>query len=208
MKLNLPNRLTLSRIVIVPFLLFFLLPLPDGLIDVIESEKLRGYLFYLNFVIKEFGNYIAAAIFIVAASTDGLDGYIARKRKEVTRFGKFLDPIADKLLITAALIALVQQGQVTAWSATIIISREFVVTGLRMVAAAEGLVIAASSWGKVKTVTQMTAIIAILLKNYPIKLITDFHFDRFIMTVAVLVTVYSGYDYIVKNAQVIHPERE
>lgn len=213
MKLNLPNRLTLSRILIVPFLLFFLLPLPSGLIDIMHFPFVKSNLYALNHFIALYGNYIAAVIFIVAASTDGLDGYIARKRKQVTRFGKFLDPIADKLLVTAALVALVSTGQVSAWSATIIISREFIVSGLRMVAAAEGIVISASKWGKVKTVTQMTAIIAILLRNYPInlitdRLITDFHFDRFAMTVAVIITIYSGYDYIVKNIDVIDPDRE
>lgn len=156
----------------------------------------------MNQFIKNYGNFVAAGIFILAASTDGLDGYIARKRKQVTRFGKFLDPIADKLLVTAALIALVQRNDVTAWAATIIISREFVVTGLRLVAAADGLVISASKWGKIKTVAQMVAITATLIKN-PITLILNFQFDVVAMFIAVIITLYSGYDYLVKNISVI-----
>jgi len=91
---------------------------------------------------------MAAVLFFIAASTDGLDGYIARKRKQVTNFGKFLDPIADKLLVTAALVALVERGDLSSWAAIVIIAREFIITGLRLVAAGEGIVIAASKWEK------------------------------------------------------------
>jgi CDP-diacylglycerol--glycerol-3-phosphate 3-phosphatidyltransferase len=153
-----------------------------------------------------YGNYVAAVIFIIASSTDGVDGYIARKRKQITRFGKFLDPIADKLLVTAALIALVQRNDVTAWAAMIIIGRDLIVTGLRLVAAGEGIVIAASYWGKLKTVTQMIAIVATMLKNYPLSLFTNFRFDYYAMLVAILVTIYSAYDYIAKNINLINTD--
>jgi len=108
---------------------------------------------------------MAAVLFFIAASTDGLDGYIARKRKQVTNFGKFLDPIADKLLVTAALVALVERGDLSSWAAIVIIAREFIITGLRLVAAGEGIVIAASKWGKIKTVTQIIAILTALLRD-------------------------------------------
>jgi CDP-diacylglycerol--glycerol-3-phosphate 3-phosphatidyltransferase len=157
----------------------------------------------INEYIWDYGNYLAALLFLIASSTDGLDGYIARKRKQVTRFGKFLDPIADKLLITAALVALVERNNVTSWAATVIIGREFIITGLRLVAASDGIVIAASKWGKIKTISQIVAILAALLKNYPISLWVDFPLDRYLMFIAVVATVYSAYDYIIKNANVI-----
>lgn len=202
--MNLPNKLTLSRIFIVPVFMLFVIPFPNW---VLESSYLRfanPQLVAINDFIRHYGNYIAAILFIVAASTDGVDGYIARKRKQVTRFGIFLDPIADKLLVTAALIALVERNELTGWAAMIIIARELIVTGLRLVAAGEGVVIAASNWGKIKTLTQIIAIALSLLKNFPINIITDFPFDRYAMLVASLITIYSGYDYIKKNSKVIN----
>jgi CDP-diacylglycerol--glycerol-3-phosphate 3-phosphatidyltransferase len=157
-----------------------------------------------NYFILNYGNYIAAIFFIIAASTDGVDGYIARKRQQVTTFGMFLDPIADKLLVTAALIALVQRNEVTAWAAMIIIGREFIITGVRLIAAGEGIVICASRLGKIKTITQMIAIGISLVKNYPLSLISKFPFDRYAMFCAIIITIYSGYDYIKKNIKVIH----
>jgi CDP-diacylglycerol--glycerol-3-phosphate 3-phosphatidyltransferase len=201
--MNLPNRITITRIIIIPIFLFFLLPFPEWFIDLGAFAFMKEQLTSVNNFILQYGNFIAAGIFILAASTDGLDGYIARKRKQITKFGKFIDPIADKLLVTAALIALVQRGDVTAWAATIIISREFIVTGLRLVAAADGLVISASKLGKIKTVFQMVAIIATLIKNYPITYFVNFPFDRWAMLVAVIITIFSGYDYIMKNSEVI-----
>lgn len=203
--MNLPNRLTITRILLVPIFLVFMLPFPVWFINIEVLSGIKGFLINMNRFILNYGNFYAAGIFIIAASTDGLDGYIARKRKQVTRFGKFLDPIADKLLVTAALIALVQRNEVTAWAATIIISREFIVTGLRLVASAEGLVIAASKLGKIKTVVQMIAIITALIniKYYPINEMLHFPIDRVAMFVAVVVTIYSGYDYIVKNIKII-----
>jgi CDP-diacylglycerol--glycerol-3-phosphate 3-phosphatidyltransferase len=157
----------------------------------------------INRFIVYYGNYIAAFIYIIAAITDGVDGYIARKRKEITRLGKFLDPIADKLLVTAALIVLLIRNDVTGWAAMIIIGREFIVTGLRLVAAGEGIVIAASKMGKLKTITQLIAVVASLLDNYPLSLFTSFRFDQVAMFIAVIITIYSGYDYYKKNINVI-----
>ena len=127
--------------------------------------------------------YCAAVIFAIAALTDSLDGYAARMRKEVTRFGQLIDPLADKLLVTAALFTLVEMGRVSSWIAIIIVGREFAVSGLRIVAAVEGVVIPASTLGKVKTALQMVAIVALLLQ-WPV--------GPFLMILATVFTVLSG----------------
>ena len=158
---------------------------------------------WFNDFVMMYGNYIAAGVFIMLASTDAVDGYIARKQKMVTKIGIFLDSIADKLLVTAALIALLERGELTGWAAMIIIGREFIVTGLRLVLAGEGVVVAASKWGKIKTVMQMIAIVLSLVKNYPLSIFMDFAFDRVAMFLAVIVTVYSLYDYLKKNIHII-----
>src|ERR1035437_7098552 len=138
--MNLANKLTIFRIFIIPvFLIFIAIRIP-------------------------YGTQIATMLFIIAALTDKLDGYIARSRNQITNFGKFMDPLADKLLVTAALISLVEFQVIPTWIAMIIITREFAVTGLRSIAAAEGNVIAASNWGKFKTVVQIIAIICALVK--------------------------------------------
>lgn len=201
--MNLPNKITLSRIFVVPILLVFIMPIPNSIINAGFLLSIRPQMEAFNQFLSSYGGYIAAAIFIIASSTDAVDGYIARKRQQVTRFGKFLDPIADKLLVTAALLALVQNGQVNGWAAMLIISREFIVTGLRLVAAGEGVVIAASKLGKLKTVLQDIAIVAALLNNFPISLFSDFQFDVYAMILAVIITIYSLYDYIRKNLNVI-----
>jgi len=201
--MNLPNKITLSRIFMVPIFMLFVIPIPDWIVQLEQLRFMFSELTSFNHFVMNYGNYIGAVFFIIAASTDGVDGYIARKRKQITKFGCFLDPIADKLLVTAALIALVQRNDVTGWAAMIIVSREFIVTGLRLIAAGEGIVISASSLGKLKTVTQMVAIGLSLTKNFPLSLFTDFPFDRLIMMIAVVITIYSGYDYLVKNIHVI-----
>jgi CDP-diacylglycerol--glycerol-3-phosphate 3-phosphatidyltransferase len=193
--MNLANRITLARIFLVPLIVFFLLVklnLPNIRID--------------DFSIT-YNQIIATLIFIVAASTDGLDGYIARKRKTVTNLGKLLDPLADKLLVAAVLISLVDMGKLDAWIAIVIIGREFAVTGLRQVALLEGKVVAASRWGKWKTAAQITAIIAILLNNFPFTFI-HFPFDMIAAWIAAIITIYSGIDYFVKNKTVLHLSRE
>lgn len=201
--MNLPNKLTILRILLVPIFMLILVPIPQWIVDFQLLSFISPQLTAINNFICNYGNYAAALLFIIASSTDALDGYIARKTKQITKFGKFLDPIADKLLVSAALIALVERGDLSTWVAVIIIGREFIITGLRLVAASEGIVIAASSWGKIKTITQMVAIIAMLFKNYPIRWLFDFPFDGVIMFLAVIATIYSAYDYIVKNAKVI-----
>lgn len=201
--MNLPNKLTILRILLVPVFMLIIVPIPQWIVDSSILGFISPQLTSINNFINNYGNYVAALVFIIASSTDALDGYIARKRKQITNFGKLLDPIADKLLVSAALIALVERGDLSTWVAVIIIGREFIITGLRLVAASEGIVLAASSWGKIKTITQMVAIIAMLFKNYPIRWLLDFPFDGIIMFLAVIATIYSAYDYIVKNAKVI-----
>jgi CDP-diacylglycerol---glycerol-3-phosphate 3-phosphatidyltransferase len=196
--MNLANKLTLIRIFLIPIFLIFI--------------AVRGI---------PYGTLIATAVFIIAALTDKLDGYIARSRNQITRFGKFMDPLADKLLVTAALISLVEYRIIPGWVAMIIIAREFAVTGLRSIAAAEGVVIAASWWGKIKTVTQIVAIIFALIEvNLSFQQdIADFigkgsyiasFFD--IMTGitlygSVIITIISGYDYFAKNKDAIKIDR-
>ena len=163
--LNLPNVLTLLRILAVPVVVVALL---DGTPN---------------------GDMLAAIVFALAALTDGLDGYIARSRDSVTTFGKLMDPLADKLLITAALISLVSLNRLPAWVAMVIIAREFAVTGLRSIAADRGVVIAASWMGKVKTVLQIAAVFALIIFN-PAPLWADI-----LVYLALAATIISGFDY-------------
>jgi CDP-diacylglycerol--glycerol-3-phosphate 3-phosphatidyltransferase len=180
--MNLPNQLTLLRILMVPvFLVVLSLRLP-------------------------LGDYIAAGVFVLAACTDGLDGYIARKHKQITSLGKLLDPLADKLLISAALIALVELGRLSGWVAVVIIGREFAVTGLRSLAVAEGVVIAASKLGKIKTITQIVAIVAMFLRNFPFSLI-GVPFSNIAMGVAVVFTIWSGMDYFQQAGFLLRNQR-
>lgn len=176
--MNLANKLTILRIMLVPVFMIFLL------------NKIN------------YGVYIAAGIFTFAAITDSLDGYIARKKNQITNFGKFMDPLADKLLVSAALISLVQMGRLSAWVVFIIIAREFTISILRAVAASEGIVIAASWWGKAKTITQIIAIIAVLLNNFPFSYI-NFPFATIMVYVAVIFTIMSGLDYVRINQQIL-----
>lgn len=164
--LNLPNFLTLLRIVAVPVVVVALLD---------ETPN---------------GDMLAAIVFALAALTDGLDGYIARSRDAITTFGKLMDPLADKLLITAALVSLVSLNRLPAWVAMVIIAREFLITGVRSIAAERGLVIAASWMGKVKTVLQIGAVFALIIVN-PATLWVDL-----LVYAAVIATVVSGIDYV------------
>jgi CDP-diacylglycerol---glycerol-3-phosphate 3-phosphatidyltransferase len=190
--MNLPNRITVARILLVPVIMVFL---QVKTFPVINIE---------NFTIT-YNQIMATLVFIIAASTDGLDGYIARKRKLVTNLGKLLDPLADKLLVSAVLIYLVELGKIDAWIVIVIIGREFAVTGLRQIALLEGIVMAASKLGKWKTGIQITAIIALLINNFPFNFI-DIRFDLISSWAAVIITVYSGIDYFVKNKHVINFE--
>ncbi|UJF35406.1 CDP-diacylglycerol--glycerol-3-phosphate 3-phosphatidyltransferase [Paenibacillus hexagrammi] len=188
--MNLANRITVARILLVPIIMFFLL-------IKVKFPHIRIEEFSITY-----NQIIAALIFIIAASTDSLDGYIARKRKLVTNLGKLLDPLADKLLVTAVLVSLVEMDKVDAWIVIVIISREWAVTGLRQIALLEGTVMAASKWGKAKTAAQITAIIALLINNFPFTFI-DFPFDVIASWVAAIITMYSGIEYFVKNKHVI-----
>jgi len=145
-----------------------------GLANWITIVRMTFIPVFLVFLLGQFGGnpwwvvwrpWLAAVVFVVLAATDAVDGYVARSRNEVTTFGKFIDPLADKLLVTAALVGLVQLGKLPGWIAIVIIARELIVSGLRMVAVAEGKVIAASSWGKVKTVFQIMAIVGFIVKD-------------------------------------------
>ncbi len=181
--MNLPNKLTLARVFLIPvFLLVLFLKIPNG-------------------------EFLAAAIFILAALTDGLDGYLARSLRQVSRFGKLMDPVADKLLITTALVSLVALHRIHAIPAIIIIGREFAVSGLRSLAASEGVVISASRLGKLKTITQVVAITAILLGNYPFSLI-NFPFASIALGVALFFTLYSGIDYFIRFRKILRLDNE
>lgn len=193
--MNLPNRITLARIFMIPLMLVFLLVNIDAVWWSYAIE-IGSYSLPLN-------QLIAALIFIIAASTDGIDGYIARKHNLVTNLGKLLDPLADKLLVASVLIALAAMGKCDAWIAIVIIAREFAVTGLREVALLEGSVIAASNWGKAKTITQIVAISTLLLNNFPFVWL-NIPFDVIMIWLAALITIYSGIDYFVKNKSVLN----
>ncbi|WP_048602433.1 CDP-diacylglycerol--glycerol-3-phosphate 3-phosphatidyltransferase [Rubeoparvulum massiliense] len=189
--MNTANRITITRIMLIPLVvLFILVDFAWGKIEVTQE------------IILSVTQIIGTLLFILASSTDGLDGYYARKHNQVTNLGKFLDPLADKLLISAALIALVETGDVPSWMVIVILAREFAITGLRGMAAITGKVIAASKWGKVKTVTQIVAVSALILDNFPFSLI-GIPFDQLMLWIALVMTIISGVDYLVKNKDVI-----
>ena len=172
--MNIPNKLTVFRIILVPvFVVLILLKIP-------------------------YSGTLAAIIFMIAALTDSLDGYLARKWKQTTKLGAILDPLADKLLITAALISLVELGRLQGWIAIIIIGREFAVTGLRAVKAEEGIIIPASKLGKIKTISQVIAVLIIMLQNY-CKPLAYIHLGEWAIYIALIITVVSGIEYFVKN---------
>ncbi|MFC0188826.1 CDP-diacylglycerol--glycerol-3-phosphate 3-phosphatidyltransferase [Fictibacillus aquaticus] len=188
--MNLPNKITVSRVLLIPVFMVVLLGGFDWGMIRYRGEELP------------ITHLAAALIFILASTTDWVDGYYARKYNLVTNLGKFLDPLADKLLVTAALVALVQTGDAPAWMVIVILSREFAVTGIRLVAAAEGEVIAASQMGKLKTWIQIIAISALLLKNLPFAWI-GIPFAEISLWAAVLITVYSGYEYFMANKEAL-----
>ena len=175
--MNLPNKLTTFRVILIPFFV------ATVLFDEGDSQTFR---------------YLAASIFIVASLTDLLDGKIARKYNLVTNFGKFMDPLADKLLVCAALVCLVELEQLPAWMVIVIVSREFIISGFRLVAAEQGIVIAASYWGKFKTTFQMIAIILMIVDLKVLNPVT------WLCTwIALILTVISLVDYIQKNHKVL-----
>ncbi|MBR4014645.1 MAG: CDP-diacylglycerol--glycerol-3-phosphate 3-phosphatidyltransferase [Anaerotignum sp.] len=175
--MNLPNKLTILRVILIPvfLLVLFLAPVP------------------LN-------RYIAVAIFIIASLTDMLDGKIARKYNLVTNFGKFMDPLADKLLVMSALVSMVALKDLAAWVVIIILAREFAITGFRTLAMEANIVMAASWWGKVKTTVQMMMVVVVLL-HLPFAYMRTL--EMVLIGLAVFFTILSGVDYIVKNKQVL-----
>lgn len=175
--MNLPNKLTILRVMMIPFFVFSLLAY-DG-----TNQCLR---------------YVAAVIFVAASLTDLLDGKIARKYNLVTNFGKFMDPLADKLLVCSALICMVELKQLPAWMVIVIISREFIISGFRLVASDKGVVIAASYWGKWKTTFQMIGVVLLILNIEKLSVVTTI-----VIWIALILTVISLIDYIVKNIGVL-----
>ena len=175
--MNLPNKLTVLRVIMIPFFVVFML------------TDLGG----------KYGNYIALAIFAVASLTDLLHGKIARKRGLVTNFGKFMDPLADKLLVCSALICLVEMDRLAAWMVIVIIAREFIISGFRLIASDNGVVIAASYWGKFKTTFQMIMIILLILDlggSFTV-------IETAVTWIALILTVVSLLDYLWKNRGIL-----
>lgn len=189
------NIVTMVRIIFIPvFVLVFLAPWPEWFAHWPQAGAAKPW--------------IAAAIFGLLASTDGVDGYLARSRNEVTTFGKFVDPIADKLLVTAALLALIELGTLPSWIALVIITREFLVSGLRMIASSSGVVIAASWYGKAKTVVTIIAIVFFILKDSQAIAAQSWagYFSLtawFFMIIAVVLTIFSMIDYFSKSAELL-----
>ncbi|MDD7770653.1 CDP-diacylglycerol--glycerol-3-phosphate 3-phosphatidyltransferase [Suipraeoptans intestinalis] len=175
--MNLPNKLTVLRVLMVPFFVFFMLSDVAG-----EGSK-----------------WIALLLFCGASFTDFLDGKIARSRNLITNFGKFMDPLADKLLVCSAMICLIPSGKLSAWFVIIIIAREFIISGFRLVASDQGVVIAASYWGKFKTVAQMVMVIVLIADLGGL-----FHIiGNVLIWVSLILTIVSLVDYVAKNIQVL-----
>lgn len=175
--MNLPNKLTTLRVILIPFFVFFML---------VEMGHV--------------GDYIALALFCFASFTDFLDGYLARKNHLVTNFGKFMDPLADKLLVCSAAICLIEMGRLPAWVVVILIAREFIISGFRLIASDNGVVIAASIWGKFKTTCQMLMTIALIIHlDHPAWAILE----TVLVWASVLLTILSLVDYIYKNRHVL-----
>lgn len=188
--MNIPNQITVSRIIMIPiFVVFMLVDFGWGEITLLGATLPIEHL-------------VAAIIFILASITDFIDGYYARKHNLVTNMGKFLDPLADKLLVSAALILLVELGFAPAWVVIVIISREFAVTGLRLILADEGEVVAAKQLGKIKMWTQIVAISALLLHNIVFEMFS-IPFATIMLYVSLFFTVWSGWDYFYANRRVL-----
>lgn len=199
--MNIPNRLSLLRIILIPFTMLFMLP-----VRIYGFEPVAW-----NSFITEHGMLVAAVIFIIASLTDFFDGQIARRCNLITDLGKFLDSLADKMLVIAVLIAFVALGRISPWLLAIIVLREFMVTGIRLVASKEGVVMAAKMIGKIKTVTQMIAIIYLMLEPTIMRFTGDDYYASFtepcavsvigdvLFYICVIMTIISGLDYLIKN---------
>lgn len=180
--MNIANKITLLRIVMIPiFMILMLVKFP----------------FHME---------AALAVFLIAALTDKLDGHLARKYNLITDFGKFMDPLADKLLVTGAFVILIQLGRIDAWIVFVILAREFAITGLRSIASAQNIVIAASNFGKLKTVSQIVAICILMLNNFPFSLL-NLPVDIIAIYTTLIITILSGLDYFNKNILVLSPRK-
>lgn len=179
MKLAIASKVTIARICLIPVF--------------IVCYHLWGDLW---------SGAIPAAVFILASMTDWVDGYLARSRNEVTNFGKFMDPIADKLLVMSAFVLLVGDGRMTGVSCIIILAREFIISGFRLIASDRGMVLAAGKLGKIKTTLQIIAIVLLLLNNFPFVYV-GIPMDKIVLAAAVVMTIWSGADYIVKNREIL-----
>ncbi len=176
--MNTPNKLTVLRVILVPIFLAFMIAIPKNTAYITAS----------------------LAVFVIASITDTLDGYLARKNRLITNFGKFMDPLADKVLTTAAYLGLLAMGRASVWAVMLILTREYMVSGVRLVAAGNGTVIAASLWGKLKTVFQMVSLIAAFLLMYPVcPEKTGILITQILVWISAIITVISGIDYLMKN---------
>ena len=180
--MNIANKITMLRIAMIPIFM---------------GVMLIDFPFHME---------VALAVFLLASITDHLDGHLARKYNLITDFGKFMDPLADKLLVTSAFVILIQMGRIDAWIVFVILAREFAISGLRSLAAAQNIIIAASNFGKLKTVTQIVTICVLILDNFPFSLM-NLPIDTICIYVTLIITVWSGFDYFGKNIKVIIPKR-
>ncbi|NLM44674.1 MAG: CDP-diacylglycerol--glycerol-3-phosphate 3-phosphatidyltransferase [Clostridiales bacterium] len=176
--MNIANKITVIRIILIPIFMFFMLT------DITYNME------------------VALIIFLIASLTDKLDGYYARKYNLITDLGKFLDPLADKLLVTAAFLIFIELGRIRAWIVFVILAREFAVTGLRGIAANRNIVIAASYYGKLKTVIQIVTLVILFLENYPFTLI-NLPMDIILIYITLFITIASGIDYFIKYFKAI-----
>lgn len=204
MLLNLPNTLTLLRIFLVPLLVVVLLTPPWATAWVKQQVAETAALSWLGAVsewLSTWREVVAVGIFLTAAATDWLDGFLARRRGQVTTVGKLLDPIADKLLTVSAFIALVELRLAPAWMIVVIVGREFAVSGMRSIAAARGLVISASPWGKYKTVSQVVAITLLILTNTLERWVRYGNLGTAALWIVMILAVYSMIDYFIHFAK-------
>lgn len=195
--MNVANKITVARILLIPIFILLFPIYPDWLVE--KSVILQH--------VDSFGIYYATGLFVLASATDKLDGHIARKYNQITNMGKLLDPLADKLLITAALILMVSEQMIYSWIAFAIIAREIIITGIRIIASTQKIALQADQFGKIKMVFQVVAITAVMLNNRPFSLITNIPVDLILMYIALILTIFSGYNYIKNNYRMLKLDR-
>lgn len=195
--MNVANKITVARILLIPIFILLFPIYPDWLVK--KSVILQH--------VDSFGIYYATGLFVLASATDKLDGHIARKYNQITNMGKLLDPLADKLLITAALILMVSEQMIYSWIAFAIIAREIIITGIRIIASTQKIALQADQFGKIKMVFQVVAITAVMLDNRPFSLITNIPVDLILTYIALILTIFSGYNYIKNNYRMLKLDR-